>query len=154
MWSSGKLSQVHTGLENNCQACHVKAFEAVRDESCKACHTKVHDHADPFRLARAQPDLDRWGKVKLAFKETFDIPPGRCVECHTEHEGRRQDAGDGAAFLQRLPQTLKDKLPDTKLANAGDFGKSHPEFQPAVLTRWNGTTADAAARVAGASRRR
>ena len=60
-WSPGPLSAAHAKLENDCQACHVKAFEAVRDESCKACHTNVHDHADPFRLARAQPDLDRWG---------------------------------------------------------------------------------------------
>ena len=137
MWSSGKLSQVHAGLEDNCQACHVKAFEAVRDESCKACHTKVHDHADPFRLARAQPDLDRWGKVKLAFQETFDIPPGRCVECHTEHEGPQAMPATAQRFCSDCHQTLKDKLPDTRLANAGDFGTSHPEFQPAVLMRWN-----------------
>jgi predicted CXXCH cytochrome family protein len=138
MWSSGKLSQVHTGLENNCQACHVKAFEAVRDESCKACHTKVHDHADPFRLARAQPDLDRWGKIQLAFKETFDIPPGRCVECHTEHEGPQAMPATAQRFCSDCHETLKEKLPDTRLANAGDFGKSHPEFQPSLITRWNG----------------
>ena len=138
MWSSGKLSQVHASLEDNCEACHVKAFEAVRDESCKACHTKVHDHADPFRLARAQPDLDRWGRIELAFKETFDIPTGRCVECHTEHEGPQQMPATAQRFCSDCHQTLKDKLPDTKLPNAGDFGSSHPEFRPAVLTRWNG----------------
>jgi hypothetical protein len=138
MWSSGKLSQVHGALEKNCQACHVKPFEAVRDESCKSCHTKVHDHADPYRLARAQPDLDRWGKVKLAFQETFDIPPGRCVECHTEHEGKQAMPATAQRFCSDCHQSLKEKLPDTKLANAGDFGTSHPEFQPAVLTRWSG----------------
>ena len=95
-WSSGKLSQAHAQLEDNCGACHVKAFEAVTDASCQACHTTVHDHADPFRLARARPDLDRWGKVKLAFQEGFGIPPGRCVECHTEHEG-----------AQRMPVTAQ-----------------------------------------------
>jgi hypothetical protein len=139
-WSSGKLSLSHTGLENNCQACHVKAFEAVRDESCATCHETAHDHADPYRLARAQPDLSRWDKIELSFKETFDIPPGRCVECHTEHEGRTQMAATAQRFCSDCHTTLKEKLSDTKLANAGDFETSHPEFQPAVLTRWNGTT--------------
>jgi predicted CXXCH cytochrome family protein len=138
MWSSGKLSQVHAGLEDNCQACHVKAFEAVQDASCQACHTKVHNHADPFRLARAQPDLDRWGRIQLAFKETFNIAPGRCVECHTEHEGPQAMPATAQRFCSDCHQTLQDKLPDTKLANAGDFGTSHPEFQPALITRWNG----------------
>ena len=138
MWSSGKLSQVHAGLENNCAACHVKPFEAVRDESCKACHTTIHDHADPFRLARAEPDLDRWGRVRLAFMETFNIPPGRCVECHTEHEGPVTMPTTAQRFCSDCHAQLSDKLPDTKLADAGDFGTSHPEFQPAVMTRWNG----------------
>ena len=137
-WSSGKLSLAHTGLEQNCKACHVNAFEAVRDESCKTCHETTHDHADPFRIARAQPDLDQWGRVKLAFQETFNIPPGRCVECHTEHEGRTQMAATAQRFCSDCHQTLKEKLPDTRLANAGDFEDSHPQFQPAVLTRWNG----------------
>ena len=139
MWSSGSLSRGHAQLADNCEACHAKPFEAVRDQSCKACHTKVHDHADPFRLARARPDLDRWGKVKLAFQETFDIPPGRCVECHTEHEGKREMPVTAQRFCSECHQSLKAKLPDTPLPDAGDFGTSHPEFRPAVLTRWNGS---------------
>jgi hypothetical protein len=138
MWSSGKLSLAHTSLENDCQACHVKAFEAVTDAACKDCHTGIHDHADPFRLARAEPDLTTWGKVELAFKETFDIPPGRCVECHTEHEGATQMAPTAQRFCSDCHTTLRDQLPDTKLANAGDFGTDHPEFQPAFITRWDG----------------
>ena len=136
-WSSGPLSAAHAQLENNCQACHVKAFQAVPDRSCKACHTNVHDHADPFRLARAEPDLDRWGKVVLAFKETFDIPPGRCVECHTEHEGKQEMPVTAQRFCSDCHQSLDSKLPDTKLANAGDFGTIHPEFKPALITEWN-----------------
>jgi len=135
-WSSGPLSAAHAQLENNCQACHVKAFEAVPDESCKACHTKVHDHADPFRLARAEPDLDRWGRAVLAFKETFDIPPGRCVECHTEHEGKQEMPVTAERFCSDCHQSLDSKLPDTKLVNAGDFGTQHPEFKPALITHW------------------
>ena len=138
MWSSGSLSQVHSGLQNNCTACHAKPFEAVRDESCVACHKSIHDHADPYRLARAEPDLDRWGRVRLAFQEAFNIPPGRCVECHTEHEGPMQMPATAQRFCSDCHADLNGKLPDTRLANAGDFGTSHPEFQPAVMTRWNG----------------
>ncbi len=138
MWSSGKLSLSHTGLEQNCKACHVNAFEAVRDESCASCHATAHDHADPYRIARSQPDLTQWGKIELSFKETFGIPAGRCVDCHTEHEGRTQMAATAQRFCSDCHAQLKENLPDTKLANAGDFEDSHPQFQPAVLTRWNG----------------
>ena len=137
-WSSGPLSSAHAQLENNCQACHVKAFQAVPDRSCNACHTNVHEHAAPFRLARAEPDLDRWGKVVLAFKESFNIPPGRCVDCHTEHEGTKEMPLTAQRFCSDCHQSLNAKLPDTKLANAGDFGKQHPQFKPALITRWAG----------------
>jgi predicted CXXCH cytochrome family protein len=138
LWSSGSLSAAHAGLKDSCTACHVKPFEAVRDAACKTCHTQVHDHADPFRLARAQPDLGRWRRIELAFMETFDIPPGRCVECHTEHEGPQQMPATAQRFCADCHTDLKAKLPDTRIADAGDFGRSHPEFQPALITAWRG----------------
>ncbi|HEV2746199.1 MAG TPA: cytochrome c3 family protein [Allosphingosinicella sp.] len=138
MWSSGKLSAAHSRLESNCRACHIKPFEAVRDQSCKACHSNVHEHADPFRLARAQPDLNRWGRIRLAFQETFDIPPGRCVECHTEHEGPQAMPATAQRFCSDCHARLTGKLHDTKLADAGDFGRTHPQFQPAIMTAWDG----------------
>lgn len=138
MWSSGKLSQAHASLENNCVACHATPFVAVRDESCRDCHVSIHDHADPFRMARAQPDLSTWGRVQLAVKETFNLPPGRCVDCHKEHEGNQVMPVTEQRFCSDCHGGLDKKLPDTKLGNADDFGKTHPEFQPAVITRWNG----------------
>jgi hypothetical protein len=138
MWSSGSLSSAHAGLESNCAACHVRPFEAVRDTACAACHVKVHDHADPFRLARARPDLGRWARIELAFKEAFDVPPGRCVDCHTEHEGPQQMPATAQRFCSDCHADLKAKLPDARIANAGDFGRSHPEFQPALITGWDG----------------
>ncbi|WP_324749821.1 cytochrome c3 family protein [Sphingomonas sp. LY54] len=138
MWTPGALSTAHAGLEKDCQACHVKPFEAVRDDSCTACHTQVHDHAEPFRLARAQPDLGTRGRVELAFKETFGIPPGRCVECHVEHEGAQKMPVTAQRFCSDCHADLKAKLPDTKLPDAGDFGTAHPQFRPAVLTDWRG----------------
>jgi len=138
MWSSGSLSRAHASLQGDCNACHVKPFEAVRDTACIACHTRIHDHADPFRLARAKPDLGRWARFQLAVKETFNLPPGRCVDCHTEHEGPQRMPATAQHFCSDCHADLKAKLPDTRIANAGDFGRSHPEFQPAVIAGWNG----------------
>jgi hypothetical protein len=138
LWSSGSLSQAHAGLKDQCTACHVKPFEAVRDSACTTCHSSVRHHADPFRLARARPDLTRWRRVELAFKEAFDIPPGRCVECHIEHEGKQAMPATAQRFCADCHGALKTKLPDTKLADAGDFGRSHPDFQPVLIAGWSG----------------
>lgn len=138
LWSSGSLSSAHAGLGDDCTACHVKPFEAVRDTACKTCHDKVHDHADPYRLARARPDLGRWGRIELAFKERFDIPPGRCVECHTEHEGKSEMPPPAQRFCADCHGALKSKLPDTPLPDAADFGRSHPQFSPVLISGWSG----------------
>lgn len=138
MWTSGNLSQVHASLGDNCAACHAEPFVAVQDTSCTACHTQVHDHAEPFRMARAQPGLGTWGKVRLAFQETFNRPPGRCVDCHTEHEGPQEMAPTPERFCSDCHTGLAERLPDTRLGNARDFGREHPQFQPSVLVRWDG----------------
>ena len=138
LWLSGSLSQVHASLENNCTACHAEPFVSVRDESCQSCHTAVHDHADLARLARARPDLDRWGRLRLAVQETFNLPAGRCVDCHTEHEGPQEMAPTPQRFCADCHTGMSDRLGDTRLGDAADFGRSHPEFQPSVLIRWDG----------------
>jgi len=137
-WSSGKLSRAHAALEKDCTACHAKPFEAVRDTACVACHTQVHDHADPFRLARAQPGLSTWGRLKLAVKERLNLPAGRCVECHTEHEGPQTMPATAQRFCADCHGGLNDRLPDTRLADAGDFENAHPEFQPLFVGGWQG----------------
>ena len=138
LWSSGSLSRGHAALKDDCTACHVKPFEAVRDSACKACHVAIHDHGDPFRLARARPDLGRWGRIELRFKEAFDLPPGRCVECHTEHEGSKPMPVAAQRFCADCHSGLSAKLPDTKLPDAGDFGRTHPPFRPALIAGWSG----------------
>lgn len=137
-WSSGPLSQSHAFLGDNCTACHAKPFVAVRDSSCTECHTDIHDHADPFRMARSQPDLTSWGRFELAMKETFNLPAGRCVDCHTEHEGAQLMPMTAQRFCSDCHADLDAKLPDTRLPDAGDFGTSHPQFRPAVIANWSG----------------
>ena len=138
LWSTGHLSQAHAALQKNCSACHVRPFEAVRDSACAGCHTGVHDHADPFRLARARPALTRWGAFRLSIKQALNLPPGRCVDCHGEHEGERPMTMTPQRFCADCHGGLHARLPDTKIADAGDFERAHPEFQPTFVTAWRG----------------
>lgn len=134
MWSSGKLSQAHAQLENNCKACHVEPGVAVRDSSCVACHANVHEHADPRRLAASMPQPNAGQKVQLAFKGAFNVPEGRCADCHTEHEGAVAMAPTPQKFCSDCHANLKARLTDTAILNAGDFGTDHPQFRPAIQT--------------------
>jgi hypothetical protein len=110
-WSTGPLSKSHAFLANNCQACHVKAFVSVRDETCLACHRTskergvalrvaetehswggpekvalVMDHAEHDKLSRAAPlPADVVGKIKAVFARTLGHPTDRCASCHLEH---------------------------------------------------------------------
>jgi len=138
VWSSGSLSRGHAALANNCRACHVNAFVSVRDNACTTCHTGVHDHADLGRLARARPNLGILARVQLTVAETFGQSAGRCVDCHTEHEGPQEMVPTAQQFCADCHTDLDARLPDTRLADASDFERLHPEFQPSVLIRWDG----------------
>lgn len=132
-WSPGKLSDAHHGLEQNCTACHVKAFVSVRDESCKACHTDAHDHAPANRIdgARAAPGIGEAFLRNVA--HAFGKPgPGACVDCHREHDGAGRMAATPQKFCADCHGSLRERLTDTQLGNASDFGTAHPEFRPRV----------------------
>ena len=133
MWSSGPLSLAHKSLMNNCQACHVNKFEAVRDTACLTCHKDdAHAHADPARIALAKEPPGIGGRIKGLFQTAFNHPAGRCVDCHAEHEGAGRMPPTAQAFCTDCHGSLNTRLTDTKLKNADDFGTDHPEFMPAV----------------------
>jgi len=139
MWSSGSLSKAHRSLENDCQACHVDAFVTVKDKTCLTCHEDdAHDHADPKRLLTARGDPEGFAKIGAAFSSAFNKPPGRCVECHTEHEGAGAMQATAQKFCADCHDGLDGRLTDTKIENASDFGIAHPQFRPAVLIRPGG----------------
>jgi predicted CXXCH cytochrome family protein len=142
-WMSGPLSSAHANLKKDCQSCHVDAFVAVTDKACVNCHTGEHKamsmaHADApaamLLAARHPPGVGE--KVLAGFAKAFNKPQGRCVDCHTEHEG----AGPMPATPQKfcadchdgMAARLKGAGHPTKLADAADFGTSHPEFRPLV----------------------
>ncbi|MDO6414776.1 cytochrome c3 family protein [Sphingomonas sp. BIUV-7] len=133
-WSAGPLSAAHASLQNNCTACHTKAFVSVRDDSCKTCHASVHDHADPEKLRVALAPDTIGGKLSLAVAHAFNRPAGRCVDCHTEHKGQAmQIAAPNQKFCADCHSDLKAKLPETALGDTKDFGTAHPQFRPAIL---------------------
>jgi len=131
LWTSGRLSQAHKSLENNCQACHVKAGQSVRDTACVACHTKVHDHADPKKLAAAKGSPGIVGGTKQLVGGLFGIQPGRCVECHTEHQGATAMPVTDERFCTNCHSDMSKRI-DTALKNARDFGDNHPQFEPEI----------------------
>lgn len=132
-WSSGPLSQAHHALEGKCETCHQKAFVSVRDSACQTCHTSVHDHAPAERIAMARAAPGIGGKFLNLVAASFGKPPeGACVDCHREHEGAGPMQPAPQAFCTDCHGTLKDRLKDTKLANASDFGTAHPQFSALV----------------------
>ncbi len=135
-WSTGKLSRAHHALEDNCEACHVDAFVSVRDESCRTCHEEIGDHAEAPRLALGQAPFGLGDSLQWAVAEAFGKEgPGACTTCHTEHEGPSRMEPASQQFCADCHSSLDQRLTDTGLANAGDFGKAHPEFKPAIFTR-------------------
>jgi predicted CXXCH cytochrome family protein len=115
LWSPGPLHTAHQSIGNRCDACHVKAFEPVRDQQCLACHASVQHHVDI-----------RSTDVSL-FKGT------ECTACHVEHK-------QPATLVERDPRVCTDchsdlsrRKPDTQLRDVTDFETNHPEFKLTVL---------------------
>jgi hypothetical protein len=109
-WSTGPLSKAHAFLEKDCQACHQRAFVAVRDTACLSCHKAggeaetaridarvsakaspflpllVADHAPHERLVKATPPPPTIkGQVASVFQTAMNHPSDRCASCHREH---------------------------------------------------------------------
>jgi len=107
-WSTGPLSKAHAFLEKDCQACHQKAFVAVRDDACLSCHKAggdtaaidarvtrkgspflpllIVDHAAHAKLIRAMPPPPTLrGQVAQVFQTAMNHPTDRCASCHREH---------------------------------------------------------------------
>ncbi len=146
LWSSGKLSQAHQQLGRDCQSCHTQPFVAVPDNACLTCHTQdAHKHiADrpgqtaAERLTLARGELPGMAKLQRAVAGAFNRPAGRCTDCHTEHEGAGPMPATQQRFCTDCHATMKDRLKDTKLANAGDFGTSHPNFEANLISGFDG----------------
>mgnify|MGYP000235867684 CR=1 FL=1 len=132
-WSTGALSSVHHGLEDNCEACHVDAFVAVRDETCLTCHSGLGNHAEVDRQNIAMPEFTGGEAFLWSVAHAFGKPgPNACTDCHTEHEGAGRMEPTSQQFCSDCHATMDVRLTDTALGNASDFGTLHPQFQALV----------------------
>lgn len=132
-WSTGALSSVHHGLEDNCEACHVEPFVAVRDETCQTCHNELGDHADLDRQRRGMPEFTGGEAFLWNVAHAFGKPgPAACTDCHTEHEGAGDMEPTSQRFCADCHESMDLRLTDTALGNAADFGTDHPQFQSLV----------------------
>jgi len=130
-WSTGELSLKHHSLVDNCESCHVAAFESVQDETCLGCHRETGDHAAMPRLAKGMPELSSGNAIQWKIAEGLGKEgPLGCVSCHSEHEGPVRAAAGNEAFCSDCHKDLGTRLTDTSLADAHDFGKAHPQFRP------------------------
>ncbi|MGI8944516.1 MAG: cytochrome c3 family protein [Qipengyuania sp.] len=135
-WSTGALSLAHHGLEDNCEACHVEPFVAVRDETCLSCHQAIGDHAERPRLASSRGPMGTGDALQWAVADMFGKEgPEACTTCHTEHEGPTRMEPVAQQFCAECHDTMDARLTDTQLANAGDFGANHPQFQAVVWAK-------------------
>lgn len=133
-WRTGALSSVHHGLEDNCEACHVEPFVAVRDSACLSCHEDIADHAEAPRMADGRPTPGGADALLWDIAHAFNKPgPGACTDCHTEHEGAGRMEPTSEKFCADCHDTLDTRLTDTALGNAADFGRIHPEFKALVV---------------------
>jgi hypothetical protein len=134
-WSPGPLSLAHHALESRCEVCHVRPFEAVRDEACLSCHKTVRDHAPITRLALARAEPGPGGRFLLAVAHQFGKPgPGACSDCHTEHLGAGRMEPARQQFCADCHGSLDRRLRDTRIGNVADFGLLHPQFHVAIPT--------------------
>jgi len=111
-WSSGPLHQAHASLEGQCDRCHVKPFERVRNESCLDCH------ADHLRT-----------HVADTHPATAQFKAQRCTDCHVEHD-------EPTHLVQTDNRVCTDchAEPERHGARAGakpvtDFASNHPPFR-------------------------
>ncbi len=100
-WTSGALSLKHHSLEDNCESCHVAAFESVQDETCVSCHEDTGTHAKMPRLGAGMPPLSSGDALQWQIAQGFGKEgPLGCVSCHAEHEGPVRQKPAAQAFLR------------------------------------------------------
>jgi predicted CXXCH cytochrome family protein len=133
VWLSGELSGVHANLEGECEACHVAAFEHVTDATCLECHEGLGDHAEPGRLARSMAHPGGFDGFLQQTAAVFGKEEGECADCHREHNGEEGIILSNQSLCTDCHMGIGDRLPDARVASAGDFGTDHPVFQAMVV---------------------
>lgn len=126
-WITGSLSKPHQipDLNQNCQACHVNAFEMVQDTSCLSCHSDANHHFDT---------------------DTHDVSKldgARCASCHREHSEPVEIVRKDDLLCTSCHEDMAATgAIETKLSDVDGFGAEqklsslkapHPSFKISML---------------------
>lgn len=125
-WISGHLSKPHQipELNQNCQACHVEAFEVVQDDSCLSCHDDTNHHFD------------------TSVHDVAKLDGSRCASCHIEHDEPSSIVRKDDKLCSSCHADMDETgAVDTELADVNSFGKEqhsggdapHPSFKVSML---------------------
>ncbi len=125
-WNPGPLAAGHSSFANDCRVCHEIPFVRVRDRTCLKCHEKITGHAATPKQQAA------------LFGDT------RCANCHADHKGAAGLVRSDAGLCSSCHGDLKRRAPETRLVDARDFARAHPEFR---VTLWRGPGKDDVVRV-------
>ena len=108
----------------------------------------AHAGAPTAMLLAARAPDGGFDKLLANVGEAFNRPQGRCVDCHTEHEGAGPMPATPQKFCADCHDGMQGRLKaaghPTMLGDAGDFGTGHPEFRPLVRAAPGATLARSA----------
>jgi len=102
----GALSAGHALFADKCSTCHKKAFHAVTEEACTSCHAAMGTHLPGNHAEQGRLDAVR------------------CTACHPAHAGKAIARKDISPTCINCHAGI-----DAPVAQARDFGSTHPEFQ-------------------------
>ncbi len=125
-WTSGHLSNAHKipELNQNCQACHVNAFEVVQDDSCLSCHADTNHHFD------------------TALHDVSKLDGQRCASCHIEHDEPSNIISQNDKLCSSCHADMATSgAVDTELVDVDSFGSEqrgkssspHPNIKVSML---------------------
>lgn len=131
VWSTGPLAAVHhlPGLADNCNVCHVKPFERVKNQACVECHDKTTAH-----FSAGNPVTKDFDNRCLACHKEHNEPAtlivkdkALCTDCHSDPQQRL--AADSPAVGGTPVAGAPKNLP--KVTAFSPVG--HPEFLASLL---------------------
>jgi hypothetical protein len=123
-WTPGPLHTAHQFIGGDCNTCHVSPFTPVDNVQCAACHTTVQHH------------------VQVPSGDMTLFAQHRCADCHAEHNEKRMLVSHDQQVCTDCHANLKSIKPRTRLINAADFGRDHPEFRLTMLESQPGRNGD------------
>ena len=116
LWLSGPLHSVHSTIGKDCQACHVKPFERVSNDTCIACHEDTGLH------------------VPVDHPAVLVFDGERCASCHHEHTSQQRMVFEEQRFCADCHGRLDHMMSDHPgIGVATDFSRQHPEFRLSLL---------------------